>query len=138
MRPSSRAVLAAAGALAVASGCGTPSADLFVVDRTGSIPDAHLRLVVSDGGTVKCNGGSPRMLPAPDLLAARDLARRLDDIAKEDVNLPPGRGSILRYSARLEHGSVTFSDNSPGQTPELRELALFTRRIAQRVCGLPR
>jgi hypothetical protein len=132
------AAIGAAAVLAVLSGCGTPSADLFVVDRSGSIPGAHLRLLVSDGGTVECNGGKARQLPDPDLLTARELARRLDALAKESVNLPPARGSILRYSVRLEPGSVVFSDNSPGQTPELRQLALFTRRVAQHVCRLPR
>jgi hypothetical protein len=134
-----RVVAAAAAAAALAlAGCGTPSADLFVVQRTGSIPGARLKLLVSDGGFVRCNDGSERELGSDRLLQARALARDLSDLAERRVRLAPGRGSVLSYSIRLEKGTVTFSDDSRGQTPAMRELALFTREVAKGVCRLPR
>jgi hypothetical protein len=38
---------------------------------------------------------------------------------------------------RAEAGSVRFSDNSQGQPPVLRRLALFVLQTAQQVCHLP-
>ena len=143
-----RPVIAAALAVAatLASGCagGTPSADLFVVTRTGTIPGAKLTLLLGDGGTVRCNGGPERDITSKQLITARGL---LDDLqgGKDDdgpitksLRLPPGPGSILRYSVRGEEGTVAFSDTSRGQPKVFYEMALFTRQMAKGVCGLPR
>jgi len=63
---------AAGLALALAAaGCGTPSHDLFAVERAGSIPGAKLRMIVSDGGTVTCDGGK-----AVSISSEEDTARR--------------------------------------------------------------
>jgi hypothetical protein len=43
----------------------------------------------------------------------------------------------MSYHVRDEAGSVHFSDNSPGQPPVFRRLALFVLQTAQRVCHLP-
>jgi hypothetical protein len=128
---------AAVAALALAA-CGTPSADLFVIRRSGAIPGARLSLLVSDGGTVRCNGTEPRMLGDAQLLEARELARDLAAPARRRLMLAPGRGSILTYVVRVEDGRVRFSDTSRGQPAVLRRLAYFTRRVARDVCGLAR
>ena len=129
---------AAALALAVlAAGCGTPSADLFVVHRSGSIPEARLTLLVSDGGTVECNGRK-HDLSDPLLLQARELARDLETPAGHGVRLAPGRDAVLSYDVRLEDGSVRFSDTSRGQPAAFRTLAFFVREVAQQACGLAR
>ena len=125
--------LAAAGA-----GCGTHPPDLFLLTRTGSIPGADLRLLVRDDGVVHCNGGPRRELSDPQLLQAREIARKLADPAAKHVSLPAGRGSVLRYRIRLEQGTVTFSDDSRGQTKEMFRAQSFTRTAATRVCGLRR
>ncbi len=132
-------------AAAVVSGCGSPSADLFVVTRTGAIPGAKLSLLVNDGGSVRCNGGPSKDITSDDLILARKIARELNGKdadhpgpATSDLVLPPRPGSILRYAVRLEKGTVTFSDNSKGQPPTSYAAAAFTRAMAQRVCGLVR
>jgi hypothetical protein len=125
-------------ALLLLAGCGTPSADLFVVERSGSIPGASLRLLVSDGGTVTCNGGGEREMSDQQLLEARGLARDLAKYAKRDVVLGPGPNAVLTYHVRLEDGTVGFSDTSPGQPLVFRRLAAFTRDVAKSVCGLAR
>lgn len=122
----------------LAGGCGTPSADLFVVNRSGSIPGAELKLLVSDGGTVRCNDGDERELGDERLLEARELARGLDPYAKRDLTLPPGPNAVLTYRVLLEEGTVRFSDTSRGQPPAFRRLAAFTRDVAINVCRLPR
>jgi hypothetical protein len=128
--------LAAAAALA---GCGNRHApDLFVLDRTGSIPGARLTLRVSDDGLVRCNGGQRRRMSDPQLLDAREIARELEAPADDDRSLPPGPRSVLRYRLRLESGTVRFSDSSRGQTREMFLAQAFSRRVAQQVCGLPR
>ena len=125
-------------ALCAVAGCGTPSADLFVVQRTGTVPGARLTLLVSDGGTARCNGAEARSLGDDRLLTARRLERELRDEAERAVRLPRGPGSVLSYSVRLEEGTVSFSDTSPRVRPEMRELAGFVRDVARRVCGLRR
>lgn len=128
----------AAAAAAVVAGCGTPSADLFVVTRSGTIPGARLTLLVSDDGTVRCNGGSPRGIGSDLLLDARRLVRDLDASARAGTALRPGRGAVLAYRVRLEAGAVRFSDTSRGLTGPMRRVQAFTRRVATGACGLPR
>jgi hypothetical protein len=125
-------------AAALVAGCGAPSADLFVVQRSGSIPGASLRLLVSDDGTARCNGRKKADMGDPRLLDARALVTDLEDFAKRDVELVPGPGAILTYHVRLEAGTVGFSDTSRGQPPVFRRLAAFTRDVAKNVCGLAR
>jgi hypothetical protein len=136
------AVLAASFALAA---CGEPSADLFVVHRSGTIPGATLDMLVSDGGGVKCNDGDTKQMTSSDLILARKIARELngkdDDHpgpATRDPELPARPGSILRYDIRSEKGSVAFSDNSLHQPAAFYLAQKFVRDMAIRVCGLPR
>ncbi len=130
---------AALAVLAVAlAGCGGPAGDLFEVDRSGSIPDANFRLVVSDDGTARCNGGAPKNIGDPRLLDARELSRELSDSARGNHRFPPGRGTVLSYRVRLRSGTLSYSDSSLHQTPAMQRLQGFVRDVARNVCGLPR
>lgn len=134
-----RAARAPAVLAAVLAGCGTgQAADLFVVERSGSIPGAKLTLQVIDDGHVRCNGGERRAITGDDLLDARQIERDLARPAEEKVALPPGPRSVLTYRVRLQAGIVRFSDSSRGQGPELLAVQGFTRTIAKRVCRLAR
>lgn len=130
--------------LALLAGCGAPSHDLFIVERTGALPGARLTLVVDDGGFVRCNGGERRQISSEQLIDARELARALDGEeaepgpARRGVTLPAPPGSQLRFDVRTEHGRVAFADSSVGQPPELPRIAQLTRELAKEVCGLPR
>ena len=132
------ALMLVMGTLLAAVGCGAPSADLFLVERTGEGPGANLKLLVSDDGSVRCNGKRPRTMSSALLLDARGIARDLDKQARRKVNLLPGRNAVLRYRVRLENGTVEFSDTSRPLAKDMLELAAFTRTISQRVCGLAR
>jgi len=120
------------------SGCGADYPDLFVLHRTGSLPGARLTLLVNDGGTVRCNGGEARQLPPRLLLDARRLARDLIEEAQDDLTLPAPPRALLRYRLRTQDGTVTFSDVDAGRRPELAPVIVFTRAVAQDVCGLAR
>lgn len=133
-----RAVLLLAGAAVAVGGCGGRSADVFSVDRAGSIPGATLRMVVNDGGSVRCNGSGDRTLPPELLIEAREIRDELVGPAERGLRLAPGRGSILRYDVRSADGRVRFADTSARQPPVLFRLAFFVRRTAKGVCGLPR
>ncbi len=119
-------------------GCGAAYPDVFVLHRTGSLPGARLTLLVNDGGTVRCNGGRELPLPARRLLDARRIAEDLSEDAHADLTLPAPRGSVLRYRLRTEEGTVTFSDADAVRRPELAPVIVFTRAVAQDVCGLAR
>jgi len=138
-RRGSAGALALALALA-AAGCGSPSGDLFKVDRTGAGAGARVTLVVSDDGTVRCNGGARTPLGAERLLEARQLARDLAKQAALGLELPPGpaAGTTFRYRAELADGTVAFADSSRGAPRTFVRLAAITRRISRDVCGLPR
>lgn len=136
-RPLAAVACAVAGAGALA-GCGADYPDLFVLQRSGSLPGARLTLLVNDGGTVRCNGGEPRQLPPRLLLDARRFARDLAEEAQEDLTLPAPPGSLLRYRLRTQDGTVTFSDVDAGRRPELAPVIVFARAVARDVCGLAR
>jgi hypothetical protein len=133
-----RRALAGLAAVVVLGGCGSPSADLFEVVRTGADRNANVRLLVSDDGTVRCNRRKAVPLGAERLLTARQLARDLETQAALGLELPRGRGSILSYRARLEAGTIAFSDRSRGLPGSFNRLAAFTTDVAERVCKLER
>jgi hypothetical protein len=132
-----RPLPAALVAALVLAGCGTESPDLFEVRRSGPDKPANVTMVVSDGGSVTCNG-KDHALDAERLLRARELARNLADQAQLSLDLPPGRGANLSYRVRLEQGTVAFSDTSPGAPREFQQLAAFTKDVTERVCGIIR
>ena len=126
-------------ALALAlGGCGQPAPDLFAVERSGADAAARLTLVVSDGGTVTCNGGEPRAVDADRLLAAREIARRLQEPTALGLELDPGRDPVLSYRVRSAGGAVAFTDTSPQRPRVFDQVAAFTHDIAEDVCGIQR
>ncbi len=132
-----RRALVALGCAAVA-GCGTPSADLFVVDRAGSLPDAKLTLRVGDGGTVRCDGGEERPIASEDLLDARQIEKDLAPLLDRGLSLDPQPGSLVRYRVTGGDGAVRFADNSKGQPKVFGEVIRFTRKLAMTACGRAR
>jgi hypothetical protein len=139
-----RAVAGALLAGVLLAGCGAPSPDLFVVERTGSVPGARLTLVVDDGGFVRCNGGERLQISSEQLIDAREIERAISGDeekpgpATRDLKLAPQPGSVVRFDVRTEAGSVSFADNSTGQPQDFYRLAQLTRTLAKEVCGLPR
>ncbi len=125
-------------AMAIAAGCGQPSPDLFEIRRSGADPNANLRLVVSDGGTVRCNGAEPKGLDADRLLRARELARDLEEPTALGLELERPRGSVLSYRVRSAGGTVSFSDTSPQRPAVFDAVAAFTDDVAEDVCRIER
>jgi hypothetical protein len=123
--------------LAALAGCGSPSADLFVVTRSGADRNANLTLLVSDDGTVKCNG-KRHEIPNDRLLDARRLARDLSQQAELHLVLPPKPGSVLSYKVRMEAGTVAFSDTSRPLPKAFTQLEVFTKDVSEDVCGIRR
>jgi hypothetical protein len=132
-----RAALASLVLLVALGACGSASPDLFEVRRSGPDRNANLTLLVSDGGSVTCNGRQ-HALDADRLLEARRLARELNEQAALQVELPPGPGTILSYRVRLEDGTISFSDRSAAMPEDFSRLALFTKQVAEDVCGIER
>jgi hypothetical protein len=132
-----RSVALAVVAIAVLSGCGTPPPDLFSVERSGSDRNANVEVVVSDGGSVTCDG-EQHALDADRLLRARQLVRDLAPQAELGIELPPGPGTDLSYRVSMESGSVAFSDRSRGVPPTFLRVAAFTKDVTERVCGIER
>jgi hypothetical protein len=132
------AVLAAALlATAFLSACGTPSPDLFVVNRDGTVPGAKLTLLVSDQ-SARCNGAPAKPLTSAQILEARDLLRELLDLQTSKAEIPPsGPAQIFSYVVETEDGKLRYPDTQ--QRPEvLPRLTLFVRRVAIDTCGLKR
>jgi hypothetical protein len=119
------------------TGCCAEAPDLFQVTRSGADRNANVKIVVSDAGSVRCNG-SEHALTAKLLLRARELARNLGKQAELGLELPPGPGSELSYRVAMESGSIAFSDRSPGVPATFLRVAAFTKDVTERVCGIER
>jgi hypothetical protein len=119
------------------AGCGSPPADLFSVDRSGSDRNANVQVVVSDGGSVTCDGHEHE-LDADRLLTARQLVRDLEPQAELGIELPRGPGTNLSYRVSMQAGTVVFSDRSPGVPRTFQRVAAFTTDVTERVCGIER
>ncbi len=122
---------------AALAGCGTPTADLLVIERDGSLPDARARIVVGDGTSVECDGRE-RPFDNDLLLDARVLTRDLQPLLKRRLRLGVPEAALLRYRVTGEEGEVRFADASPRLPPELGRLVRFTRAVATQSCGLDR
>ena len=133
-----RRALATLVALLLLAGCGAPSADLFVVTRSGKDKNANVSVLVSDDGTVRCNRGKPREMGAKRLLVARQLARDLQKQAALGLELPRGPGAILSYKVRLQDGTIGFSDTSRGRPATFNRVAAFSADVIERVCKITR
>lgn len=136
MRRALGAAAGAAVALAIAA-CGTPSPDLFVAERDGSVPGAKLHLLVSDT-SVRCNHGEPKPLTSKQTIEARDLTDDLIDVQTGVVDYPrPPAAQIFHFKITDEKGQLRFPDTA--QTPSvLPRTARFIRRLAIDTCKLTR
>jgi hypothetical protein len=131
------AALALALVALVLGACGTPSPDLFVVHRTGTVPGARLDLLVSDT-TARCNAGAPRPMSSDQILEARDITKDLLEFQRAKTGVPPAPpAQIFRFSVRSEAGTLRYGDTT--QRPLiLPRITRFVRDLAIGLCGLPR
>jgi hypothetical protein len=134
-----RAAAAAAAACAglVLAACGTPSPDLFVVKRDGTVPGAKLELLVSDQ-TARCNAGPVKNLSSQQIIEARDIRRDLLLVQTDDEAIPPAPpAQIFTFAVQTEEGTLRYPDTQ--QRPViLPRLSRFVRRVAIDTCGLRR
>jgi hypothetical protein len=124
----------AAAALALTGCLDVRSADLFLLTRTGQ--GSKLTLLVSDGGTIRCNGAKSRPISNSALIAARDLADNLSSDAQEGLTIPKGSGSVYYFTIKLQQGTVSFPDRAAAGRKALAQAELFATQTAQRECGL--
>ena len=118
------------------AGCGlsVQSPDLFLLTRTGA--GHKLTLLVSDDGTIRCDGGSAKPLPDKLLLQARDLATKLNGDANRGMDIPRTPQSVAVYRVRVQKGTISFPDTAAGTHSELAQLELFAEQATQQPCGL--
>ena len=119
-----------------AAACGTPSPDLFVVERDGTVPGARLELLVSDQ-TARCNDGPVKNLTSEQILEARDLRDALHEAQDELAGFKPPPAQFFSFTVTTEKGTVRYSDTTQ-RPPVLPRLSRFTRRVAIDTCGLER
>lgn len=120
-----------------AAACGTPSPDLFVVERDGTVAGAKLALLVSDQ-TARCNDGPVKHLSSAQIIEARALKRELLLVQTGDEAVPQAPpAQIFRFAVQTEEGTLRYPDTQ--QRPEvLPRLSRFVRRVAIDTCGLKR
>ena len=121
----------------VVTACGTPSPDLFVVERDGTVPAAKLSLLVSDQ-TARCNDGPVEDLTSEQILEARDILRVLLLEQSDDKPIPPARpAQFFTFAVQTEKGTLRYPDTQQ-RPPILPRLSRFVRRVAIDTCGLRR
>jgi hypothetical protein len=125
---------AALAALLAACGLDVQAPDLFLLTRTGT--GQKLTLLVSDDGTIRCNGGAARPLPDKLLIQARDLASTLNNDAKRNLRIPPSSNSVATYTVRVQQGTISFPDTAARSHSELAQLELLAVQASQNPCGL--
>jgi hypothetical protein len=119
------------------AGCGeVKPGDLFILTRTDPATHSHLTLLINEEGGVQCNGGPELKLTDQNLVLARGLEEELHETSAAHTVLPPRTGSVYTYAYRDEAGTITFSDNSAGQSKALHQLQLLVLETAQQVCGV--
>lgn len=136
VRRGALAALGASASLATAA-CGTPSPDLFVVERDGTVPGAKLELLVSDQ-TARCNDGPVKNLSSGQIIEARDIKRDLLLVQRDDAPVPPAPpAQIFTFAVQTEEGTLRYPDTQQRPTI-LPRLSRFVRRVAIDTCGLER
>jgi hypothetical protein len=133
-----RAVVIATAAGLLLAGCGSEARDLFLVTRGGDVPGARLTLRITDDGRASCNRRPLVDIPSDQLIAAREVARDIEDSAKAQLRLAPGPQPVFSYRVRTEEGGVAWSDDSARQPAVLFKLAKLTRDVAKGPCHLAR
>ena len=91
-------------------------------------------MLVSDGGTIRCDTGHAQPISDALLLQARDLADNLAKDAKAKLSLPPANHSIYTYRIKLQDGTISFADTSAIAHHELSAAELFAAQAASGVC----
>jgi hypothetical protein len=129
---------AAAGAAALAlAACGTPSPDLFIAERDGTVPGAKLHLLISDT-SVRCNHGDALALTSKQTIEARDITDDLLAVQAGEVAYPkPPPAQIFHFTITDEKGTLRFPDTAQ-RPPVLPRTAQFVRRLAIDTCKLTR
>ena len=129
-----RAPVAALALAALLAGCGSPPPDLFVVTRSGGDRNANVRLRVSDGGTVTCNGKEHE-------LTRRSCSRRASSRATSRRR--PSWGSSSRPGAGRCSPTGSGSSGDGGLRRPLARYAgrfnrvvAFTKDVTEGVCGI--
>ncbi len=131
------ATAAGAGAIFALAACGTPSPDLFVAERDGTVPGAKLHLLISDT-TVRCNHGKPLPLTSEQTIEARDITDDLLLVQSGAVAYPkPPPAQIFHFKITDEDGVLRFPDTAQ-RPPILPRTARFVRRVAIDTCKLVR
>ena len=119
------------------AGCGTPSPDLFVVKRDGTVPGAKLELLVSDQ-TARCNDGPAEPLSSGQIIEARDIRRDLLLLQGGDEPIPKAPpAQFFTFAVQTEEGTLRYPDTQQRPTI-LPRLSRFVRRVAIDTCGLAR
>ncbi|MGI8430261.1 MAG: hypothetical protein ACR2OB_13405 [Solirubrobacteraceae bacterium] len=126
------AVLLLCGAVPAGCGLAVRSPDLFLLTRSGQ--GKPLALLVSDGGTIRCNSGKAKPLSDHLLIQARALATDLDKDAKARLAVAASRGSVFSYTLKLQDGTISFPDTAAGTRHELSEAEQFAVQAGHLAC----
>jgi hypothetical protein len=128
-----RAALAAAALLAV--GCGGSAGDLLALEVAGGPRGGTDRLVVTDDGRARCDGGELEAIGSAELIEAREIARELTGLANEGRSFPAASERGRRhYVARVREGTVRWTEAAPGRPEVLPRAELYALRLGRVLC----
>jgi hypothetical protein len=129
-----RGAAAAAAVAALVSGCGGESGDLIAIEVSGGPLRTTERIVVTEDGRARCNGGPLGEIPSMRLLDAREVERKLEPLAaKGAIYSAPAEGR-RRYLARTRDGNVRWVEGARGTPPVIGKATLLALQLERQVC----
>ena len=128
-----RRLRATAVAVLVLAACGGESGDLLAVDVSGGPAGQDRRIVVTNDGRARCDGGELERIASERLIEAREIERDLEEPAEEGRRYPAA-GAGRRYVARVRAGAVRWGEGGAGKPQVLARVELLVLQLGREIC----
>jgi hypothetical protein len=125
---------AAAAVAALVAGCGGESGDLLAIEVSGGPVRGTERIVVTEDGRARCNGGELEAIPNARLLDAREVEREMEPLAEKGASYPATGPDRRHYLARTRDGNVSWIEGARATPKVIGEATLLALQLERQLC----